>query len=233
MPSEPYRLYESGPLPALLHRELSMLAPILDGVFGVWGLHLRPHTQAPLSLPPHLLSAVANLALAPDGRFAGDVRCGTGQLPFASESFKLVIAQHVLEQSPAADELLEELTRVLAPEGVALLFGFNPASLWRPWLSGRVGAGWRFRGAAGWRNALQRYRLDVLQVRYSGVFSPWSAAVDGAAPRWPRALGRFGGSWLLLARKRRSSMTPLRLAAVRQDLKLKPSLIPGAQRECA
>lgn len=233
MPSEVSRLYERGPLPALLHRELDMLAPILDGVFGVWGLHLRPHREAPVALPPHLLSAVVNLALDGDGALAGDARCEPQRLPFASESFKLVIAQHVLEQSAAADELAEELTRVLAPEGVALLFGFNPASLWRPWLSRNVAADFRFRAASGWGAVLSRYRLDVLQVRYSGIFSPWAAARDGISAPWPRAFGRFGGSWLLLARKRRSSMTPLRLATARSDLKLKPSLIPGAQRERA
>ena len=50
---------------------------------------------------------------------------------------------------------------------------------------------------------------------------------------WLRPLGRFGGSWLLLARKRRSSLTPLRLGAVRSDLKVNPTLVHGARRECA
>src|SRR5262249_24494486 len=148
--------------------------------------------------------------------------------PFASESFKLIVAQHVLEQATAADEVAGEIARVLAPEGVALVFGFNPASLWRPWLSRRVATGWQFRAANGWREVLMRARLDVLQVRYSGLWNPWSA-VDGVdpAPVWPRSFGRFCGSWLLLARKRHSATTPLRLATVRPDLKLKPSLIPG------
>jgi hypothetical protein len=68
------------------------------------------------------------------------------------------------------------------------------------------------------------------------MWNPWSAAAAhdaGPAATWARSLGRFCGSWLLLARKRRSALTPLRLAAVRSDLKLKPSLVPGARRECA
>lgn len=234
MSADPDRHYADGPLPALLQHELSMLTSILEGVFGVWGLHLRPHRQAPVALPAHLLSSIVELALEADGALHGDTRCAPQRLPFASESFKLVVAQHILEQSDAADEVAEELARVLAPEGVALVFGFNPASLWRPWLSRRLPRDLQFQTASRWRDVLSRSRLDILQVRYSGLFSPWAARAGSTTPaRYPATLGRFGGSWLLLARKRRSSLTPLRLAAVRSDLKLKPSLIPGARRECA
>lgn len=236
MSFDPSRHYADGPLQRLLQRELAMIAPILDGVFGVWGLHVRPHPAAPSGLPPHLLNAIVELAVDDDGGLAGAARCEPWHLPFASESFKLVVAQHVVEQCRAPDEVIEELTRVLAPEGVALVFGFNPASLWRPWLSNRLDGRWTIRGAAAWRGVLGR-QLDVLQVRYSGLLSPWSApaaAADAASVAgWSRSLGRFGGSWLLLARKRRSTLTPLRLSSSRADLKLNPSLVPGARRECA
>jgi SAM-dependent methyltransferase len=231
MPLDSPSLYADGPLAALMRRELSMLTPILDGVFGVWGLYLRPDAAADVMLPPHLLSAVARLAPAAPGRLEGDVACDCVALPFASEAFKLVVAQHVLEQTDAAEALAEELARVLAPEGVALVFGFNPASLWRPWLARRLPGDWRFRTASGWRTVFTRCRLDVLQVRYSGMWTPWGAGTDGASA--PGALGRFSGSWLLLARKRRSALAPLRLAAMRSDLKVNPTLVPGARRECA
>jgi hypothetical protein len=229
--------YAEGPLTTLLQRELAMLTPILDGVFGVWGLHMRPHAEAPAALPPHLLSAMVELSLGPDGRFAGNARCTPQNLPFSSESFKLIVAQHVFEQEASAEDAAGEMARVLAPEGVALVFGFNPASFWRPWLARRLPGDVRFKAAAGWRDVLTRARLDVLQVRYSGLWSPWAAAGDSGRPAengaWTRPFGRFCGSWLLLARKRRSALTPLRLAAVRSDLKLKPTLVPGARRECA
>ena len=234
MSSDLSRHYADGPLTRLLQRELAMLAPILDGVFGVWGLHLKPHAQAPSALPAHLLSAMLELSVAPDGVLAGDARCRPHELPFASESFKLVVVQHVLEQAAAADEVAAEIARVLAPEGIALVFGFNPASLWRPWLARRLARDLRFRAPGSWREVLGRSRLDVLQVRYSDMLSPWAASGnDDGGARWPRSLGRFGGSWLLLARKRRNTLTPLRLAAVRSELKLKPSLVPGTRRECA
>jgi len=235
MPPDTSSSYASGPLPALLRRELAMLGPLLGGVYGVWGLHIRAHEQAPVTLPPHLLSAVVELALDDAGRCDGSVRCEPSRLPFASESFKLVVAQHVLEQVAAPDVGAEELARVLAPEGVALLFGFNPVSLWRPWVSRRLRSGLQFASAAGWRQRLERAQLDVLQVRYAGLWGPWAAA-EADGPREVRSLpliGRFGASWLLIARKRRSTLTPLRLAPARADLKLNPTLVSGAHRECA
>jgi SAM-dependent methyltransferase len=235
MPPETSSSYTSGPLQSLLQRELAMLAPLLGGVYGVWGLHLRPHERAPLTLPPHLLSAVVELALDDAGRCSGSLRCEPSQLPFANESFKLVIAQHVLEQVAAPDDGAEEVARVLAPEGVALLFGFNPASLWRPWVSRRLRGGLQFASAGGWRQKLQRAHLDVLQVRYAGPWSPWAAGETGSG-REARALpllGRFGASWLLIARKRRSTLIPLRLTTARADLQLNPTLVSGAHRECA
>jgi SAM-dependent methyltransferase len=235
MPADTSSTYASGPLQALLQRELAMLAPLLGGIYGVWGLHLRPHREAPLTLPPHLLSAVVELALDEAGECAGALRCEPGQLPFASESFKLVVAQHVLEQVAAPEGGAEEVARVLAPDGVALLFGFNPSSLWRPWVSRRLSRGLQFGSAAGWREKLQRAQLDVLQVRYAGPWSPWAAAEPAGErePRWLPAFGRFGASWMLIARKRRSTLTPLRLASQRSDLKLNPTLVSGAHRECA
>jgi SAM-dependent methyltransferase len=233
MSSDTANSYASGPLPILLRRELALLGPLLGGIYGVWGLHIRPHEQAPVTLPPHLLSAVVELALDDAGCCAGSLRCEPGQLPFASESFKLVVAQHVLEQVAGADAGAEELARVLAPEGVALLFGFNPASLWRPWVSRRLRSGLRFASAGGWRQRLERAQLDVLQVRYIGPWGPWATAETLAEARTLPVLGRFGASWLLIARKRRSTLTPLRPAAARSDLKLNPTLVSGAHRECA
>lgn len=212
-----------------------MLTPILDGVFGVWGLHLRPEAQAPRALPPHLLSAMVDLACTADGRCAGDASCEPDRLPFASESFKLVIAQHVFEQVASPDAVAGELARVLAPEGIALVFGFNPVSLWRPWLARRLAPRWQFRAASNWRALFGRLHLDVLQIRYSGLLGPWAAAhAEQGTTLGSRSFGGpFGGSWLMLVRKRRSALTPLRLGASRADIKLNPSLVPGAQREYA
>lgn len=51
-------------------------------------------------------------------------------LPFANETFDLVVLPHSLEFSPAPQQLLAEAVRVLAPEGRLILAGFNPLGLW-------------------------------------------------------------------------------------------------------
>jgi hypothetical protein len=237
MPSETLRAYASDPLHALFAHELSTLAPILGGVYGVWGLHLRPDSAAPLTLPAHLLSSIVELDLEPGGRFNGSLRCDGAQLPFASECFKLVIAQHVLDRPGHADAMAEQLARLLAPEGIALVYGFNPISLWRFWLRRRRSAseqGLCFSAAAAWRNRLQHAQLDVLQTRYVGRYNPWRETnPQGESGRLSPLFGRFRPSWLLIVRKRRSALTPLRLASVRAEVKFNPALIPGAHRECA
>lgn len=57
----------------------------------------------------------------------GDFHC----LPFASESFDLVVCSHLFETTPYAGGVIAEISRVLAPEGLLIMTGFNPGGLWR------------------------------------------------------------------------------------------------------
>src|SRR5512141_2895205 len=90
-------IYTSTPVKLLFARELAALAPIVSGIYGNYGLFLRAHAAAPAVLPAHLLGTMVELALV-ERAFEGALRCEPAQLPFASESFKLLIAQHVFEQ---------------------------------------------------------------------------------------------------------------------------------------
>ena len=230
MPNSHGSFFSSAPVQALLARELHALAPIVSGVYGNYGLFLRAHPHAPFALPPHLLGRMLDLVLDA-GEFGGDVRCEPTLLPFASESFKLVIAQHVLEQIGDADACAGELARVLAPEGVALVLGFNPVGSWRPWLSLNAPRGdvrLRLQSAYAWQQKLAREQVDTLQIRFPGTLWPHSEQRSGSSP-----LARFGSTWLLLARKRRSVLTPLRLRSNSREMALKPRLAPGTQRACA
>lgn len=51
-------------------------------------------------------------------------------LPFANETFDLVVLPHSLDFSSAPQQLLAEAVRVLAPEGRLVLAGFNPLGPW-------------------------------------------------------------------------------------------------------
>ena len=226
--------YSSAPIQSLFARELRALAPIVSGVYGNYGLFLHAHAAASIAPPAHLLGTMVSLDLVQQ-QLAGDLRCEPAQLPFASESFKLLIAQHVYEQIDRPDECAAELSRVLAPEGVVLILGFNPLGLWRPWLmlnAPRGGSRLHLRSAHAWQQMLAREQVDTLQVRYPGVLWPCAehAQVDAESALLGRMLGRIGSSWLLLARKRRSTLTPLRLRSGARELVLNPQLAPGAHR---
>jgi SAM-dependent methyltransferase len=225
------KLHASAPMQALYARELAALASIVSGVYGNFGLFLRPHGGASAPLPAHLLGKMIELAPRDDGSLEGALCCSPEQMPFANESFKLVIVQHALEQIDKPESCVAELARVLAPEGVALILGFNPLGTWRPWLSLQA-ASLCPRSAHNVRMLLAHEQVDTLQVRFPG--SLWPHANIAAEPgKFSAHLARFGSSWLLLARKRRSSLTPLRLRSAPRELALNPRLAPGAHRNCA
>lgn len=236
MPDASSRFYASAPIQSLFARELNALAPILSGVYGNHGLFLRAHAAAPKQLPAHLVGTMVNMECTQPDRWQGDLVCAPWQLPFANDSFKVLIAQHCFERWGAIDQCIAEVSRVLAPEGVVLISGFNPFGSWRPWLSWqkfRGGPKLHLRSAFAWQQLLAQQEVDTLQVRFPGVLWPRqqdSGAIDAhVAGR----LARFGSSWLLLARKRRSTLTPIRLRKSARELALNPRLAPGAQRACA
>jgi SAM-dependent methyltransferase len=239
MPPDSSAFYASTPVRQLLALELAALTPILGGVYGNFGLFMRAHVDAPTDLPPHLLGTTLALAVDGPGSCTGSLRCAPSALPLANESCKLVVAQHVLERVADPLECASEFARVLAPEGIALVLGFNPLSLWRPWLAGKArGAAFVLRpqSAQSWQHVLAREGIETLQTRFLGAMSPWqrTSADRQAVPYERRSLlGRVGGSWLLLARKRRSALTPLRLRSSTREIAITPRLAPGAHRECA
>src|SRR4051794_33055537 len=90
MPNFSPSLYSSAPVRTLFQRELAATGPVLSGVYGNHGLLVHAHPDAPRELPPHLLGTIVTLTLDQQ-MFTGSLRCEPGLLPFASESFKLVI----------------------------------------------------------------------------------------------------------------------------------------------
>lgn len=228
--------FEDAAMQNLLRVELRALAPILSGIYGNHGLFVRAHPAAPGDLPEHLLGCLTTLAVAPTGPMLGDLCCGTFELPFLNDSLNLFVAQHACELGGDAGDCAQEIARVLAPEGIALILGFNPLGSWRPWLalqSRKMQQPIQLHSAQYWRRCLLRERIDTLQIRFPGVFWPRSPVGLTAAPESNHThspMGRFSSSWLLLARKRRATLTPMRLRTRNREFGLQPGLLPGAHR---
>jgi SAM-dependent methyltransferase len=95
-----------------------------------------------LGLPQYGLLAENRIPLrqTADETSDADVRCDLRQLPFAAHSIDLIVMPHVLEFRQEPHQILREVERVLIPEGMLVISGFNPLSLWglRRRLAGRA-----------------------------------------------------------------------------------------------
>lgn len=141
-------------------------------------------------------------------------------LPIESDSVDVLLLPHVLEFDAEPHEALREAFRVLVPEGHMLICGFNPGSPMGVlrWLYRRRGsAPWnsQFFGVGRIKDWLALLGFDVLQV------SPCFIRPPVRSDRWLRrldALFRLGnmtapvlsGAYLMVARKRITTMTPIK-----------------------
>ncbi len=220
-------LHATAAMQTIRAAEAAVLAPELGGLAGGHGLYICVGTHMELPRTP-MLGVWAHLVLGDDTLFDGSVHARSDEpLPFNDDVFRVVVLSHALEWTPHAAQLLSEVTRVLAPNGLIAITGFRPLAAWWPWLI------WRARGcelgfsviAPTWlRPGLMRRDIEVYATRRFG-------------PAWPTSTGgsvsRVGGCYLMLGRKRRQALTPLRLREMQSRSRAHSPLATGAQRECA
>lgn len=228
----------------LLREELQEVRSALDSVFGdqflqigIWGdvgFHRHARTQhatvAAEALPAELITRPEQLSIATD-------------------SIDVVFLPHVLESHRHPHAVLREVDRVLRSDGHIIITGFNPVSLWglRHFLSRR-----RFPAGGHRMITEHRVRdwLTLLDysVDHAAVFnfrSPFfrKSAATAQSPAGPddgaldERLGRsrfaafvdecrrrspFAGCYILVARKRMITLTP-----IRPVWKRRPRLVGG------
>lgn len=145
-------------------------------------------------------------------------------LPLASDSVDVVVLPHTLEFEQDPHQVLREVERVLVPEGTVIISGFNPWSwfgLWRflarVWQRGRGTVPWcgRFFGRHRIHDWLSLLGFDVLSTHMIFFRPPFRHASTLRKLAWMERLGGrgwpfFGGAFILVARKRVSTLTPIR-----------------------
>lgn len=214
---------------ALVAAESELLVEALDDVFGwellqvgAWGsarellAGCRTRRQAIVSSD------------AADGR--ADLVARLAQLPLGNDSIDAALLPHTLEFETDPYALIREVDRVLAGEGQLLVLGFRPLSLW----------GLRSRAARrgfppGLRRLLPERRLrdwlvllgyEIVVSRHYLYGAPWGFPAPGGngPPMLRRGLLNPlpAGAYLLKARKRVYTLTPLRLR-----LRERPSVLGG------
>lgn len=206
--------WHSSALGRLIHAtEARLLAQALEGVFGP--VHLQfGHWGQGLELWA-LQSPRRPLLFAPGPGMDTHVVARLTQLPIAGACADSVLLPHSLEFGHDPLALLREADRVLMGEGTLLVLGFNPASPW----------GWRAAASrSGFPPGLQRViterrvrewlsllNYEIEPARHGLYALPFGAA-EGAPPSTRRGwVYPFpAGVYLLRARKRLYSMTPIR-----------------------
>ncbi|WP_254424563.1 methyltransferase domain-containing protein [Rhodanobacter sp. C05] len=218
-------IYASAPLRRLLDDQTRVMATDLQRCFGTHGLLLSATVNdAPPALP--LLGNWTRLWVS-NHRYRGDLRATADEpLPFIDDAFELVLLRHALEVVAAPTAVLAEAVRVLAPGGVLVVTGVHPLSGWAPWFW------WRTRGRQRalqvplrLSHGLQQAGLEIERAQRVGQTWPVGTATPG-----PTGANVWGGGYVLIARKRRRMVTPLRIKPVPVRVPANSRLSPGTRR---
>jgi SAM-dependent methyltransferase len=219
----------------LLAREQAVAATALEHVFGTQILQVG-HWGPPDTFLP--LARTQRRALVAEPGARGDFVSHASSLAVLSGSVDAVLLPHTLEFEPEPHEVIREVDRVLVGEGHLLVLGFEPWSWWA--LRHRLSE----RGfPPGLDHMLSRGRLrdwlrllgfDVLEVHRFLHTLPVSRLHGGAIERRLERTGQwlggqFGSVYLLKAKKRVYTLTPVRPKRRRARTSLVGALEPATR----
>ncbi|HET8808589.1 MAG TPA: methyltransferase domain-containing protein [Methylophaga sp.] len=161
----------------------------------------------------------------------GQLQANNQFLPFKSASVDQLVITHALEFAEAPHQLLREADRILSEDGSVILFVFNPLSLWglRRLFSWRSKQPWRGHFFSRWRltDWLTLLDFEVVERRAFIFQLPVNRRYKRFGSKFlarfgPRFWPYFGAVTVIVAKKRRFLITPLRSQWKR------PNLFPGA-----
>ncbi len=198
--------------------EADSLAGILPALFGYHIVALGSPTGCDLLAASPIAHRCCLDCVQPLAGMVVDVLAEPACLPIATDSVDVAVLPHVLEFVAEPHAVLREVDRILIPEGYAIILGFNPVSLWGGWrllcTRGRK-TPWdaHFLSVGRLRDWLAVLGFEIISVQYSFYRPPWErllhrlAFLERLGPKyWP--LG--GGGYVLLAKKRLSTLTPVK-----------------------
>lgn len=198
---------------ALQRAEAALLAPFLRTSSGTHALYLRRASLLGAALPESANGLGHWTRLDLDGAaWHGSVRALACELPFAEDSFALLVASHVLEAMPAPAPLIAELARVTQPGARLLLCGFaawHPQAWWLQQRARRAGMACQLFSALALTRLLRAHGFDR------------------------ELMQRHGANYVLVMRKRRASARILLLTREPRGMlagRRMPVLPGGTQR---
>lgn len=141
-------------------------------------------------------------------------------LPFASDSIDAVVLPHTLEFHNKPQQVIEEATRVLIPEGQIIILGFNPYS----WLglfsklrrrSYELPWDGRFLSCHQIKQWLAAQSCQITDTHYYFYRPPlqhksWLQRLQLLESIGPYCMPGMGGAYMIVARKKVASITPIK-----------------------
>jgi len=206
----------------VLDMEKNRISRILPDLFGYHILQVNGHATEQLldsSRIQHKIVFAQQDTIRP-GKFP-DVICKYNALPVASESIDVVVLPHVIEFSGTPHQVLRESERVLIGEGHLIIIGFNPYSFWGLWrllLAWRAHVPWNghYIELSRLKDWLSLLDFEIIKAEKFFYRPPLGNSKLMEKLSFLEQLGQFcwsylGGVYLLVAKKRVISMTPIKL----------------------
>jgi SAM-dependent methyltransferase len=209
------------PLGKLLSRtESTYLAGILPLLFGYHIIALGVPSGCDILATSTIAQRYYLDITQPSAGLKIDLLAEPCQLPIASDCIDVAVLPHTLEFVEAPQAVLQEVDRVLIPEGYVIILGFNPISLWGLWRllhSRKHGAPWnaRFFSVTQLHAWLTPLGFELISTQYYFYRPPsWQSSLlnrltflESVGSRW---WFLCGGGYALLAKKRVSTLIPIK-----------------------
>lgn len=151
-----------------------------------------------------------------DGQFSGHPE----MLPVSVDTLDVVVLPHILEFSESPHDVLREVDGSLIAEGHVVILGFNPLGFWTIW---RWLFGWRkqlpwcghFISTTRVKDWLALLGYESIETRYFFHRPPFQhkgilGRIVILEKMTAKILPWLGGAYVLVARKKVSTLTPIR-----------------------
>jgi len=213
---------------ALAESERHTLDGILADLFGYYLVQVGSCSDDYLLGASVIRHHIAIEEGTPDGQAGEDgndrlsgISARASVLPLQGDSVDVVLLPHTLDFEAQPHQVLREVERVLVSEGHVVVMGFNPWSLWGirrlfTWRRQRHPL-WRgtFRSIIRIKDWLALLGFDIVMTRSCFFRPPLQHPALMRRLMWMERLGwrwwpYLGGTWVIVARKRVVTLTPIK-----------------------
>ena len=207
----------------LAQSEKLILDKYLPDLFGYYLLQCGcPEIKVEKGIGQWLKSSRVSSHICLDFELSQGINCQShlAHLPIKADSLDVVVLPHVLDFSSIPHQVLREVERVLIAEGHVVILGFNPWSIWnisRLFLFWTKQPPWNahFLAASRVMDWLALLGFDVVKrqsyfyqppIQNENIIKRMSFFEKLGQRFWPI----FGAGYILVARKRVQTLTPIR-----------------------